>query len=80
MMLTFSIFLPVDAEDKICSRYGVQLAAITALDRSYYLNPCPTRNERANYALRQAQLEELRFRFYAEHATLVAHCRDFSRS
>ena len=82
-MLTFSIFLAVHIEDKA---YAAELAEIAALDRSYYLNPCPTRTDRSNYAARQAHLEELRFQFYAkidqshESHRIVAQCRRLSRS
>jgi hypothetical protein len=56
----------METEDQLCYRYEKQLAAIAALDRLYYLNPSPTLAERAEYAARQYQLENVRSRYYAE--------------
>jgi hypothetical protein len=55
---------------EICSRYEAELARIATLDRVYYLNPCPSRAERTNYAIRQSELEALRYQLYAELAAL----------
>lgn len=59
----------METEDQICRRYEAELAAIAALDRSYYSNPSPTVAERAHHAARQVQLENTRSRFYAELAS-----------
>lgn len=74
-------------EDQSSIRYEAELAAIARLDRAYYLNPCPSRTERSNYAARQVQLEKLRSRFYAELAASRQHgpnrlcrCRSIIRS
>jgi hypothetical protein len=56
----------MDMEREIRIRYEAELAAIAALDRSYYLNPDPSRADRLNYATRQDQLVALRSRLYAE--------------
>lgn len=60
-------------ERYICNRYAAELAAIEVLDRRYYLTPDPTRADRAAYARRQATLDYMRFRFYAELARLEQH-------
>ena len=65
-------------EDQLCRRYEAALAAIATLDRRYYLNPCPSRAERCDYAARQDLLEEIRSRLYAELA-LLRHIRQFRR-
>lgn len=62
----------MEAEDQICKRYEAAFAAIAALDRRYYLNPCASVVERRDYAVRQSQLQEIRSRFYAE----LAVCRN----
>lgn len=62
----------METEDLICARYEAELAVIAVLDRLCYLNPCPTRSDRAAYAARQDQLGDIRSRFYAELA-LVAN-------
>lgn len=59
----------METEDQICRRYEAEIAAISVLDRRYYLNNSAFLDERRNYAARQAQLEETRMRFYAELAT-----------
>lgn len=59
----------METEEEICKRYEAVFAAIATLDRRYYLNPAASTAERRDYAARQAQLEELRSRFYAELAT-----------
>lgn len=51
-------------------RYAAELAAIAALDRDYYLKATPTLADRAGYFTRQAHLEELRARLYAELSTV----------
>lgn len=61
----------METEAEICRRYEAELSAIAALDRCYYLAPCPTRSDRADYAARQNQLQGIRSRFYAE----LAHAR-----
>jgi uncharacterized protein YaeQ len=75
----------MDWEDQIAQRYEPKLAAIAKLDRAYYLNPSPTVAERAEYALRQEQLERLRLRLYAELSFLderrrLRRCRCLIRS
>jgi hypothetical protein len=70
-MLFRGTYCRVNSEFEICERYGAELASIAALDRCYYVTPCPTRLERAMYARRQVQLAEARVRFYAE----LAACR-----
>jgi len=60
----------VDLEAETCKRYEAELAAIAALDRAYYLNATPTPAERGSYVRRQAHLEEIRARFYAELSTV----------
>lgn len=62
----------METEGQLCARYQKQMAAIAALDRRYYLNPCPTIAERRNYATRQAQLEAIRSLLYADLAALRA--------
>ena len=74
----------MNTENVICQRYEAELAAIAALDRCYYLAACPGRSERAAYAIRQAQLENTRTRFYAELTALkqvgqFRHCRSVIR-
>lgn len=61
----------MEMEHEICARYEPELAAIAALDRSYYLNPSASVDERRDYAARQILLEEIRSRLYAE----LAACR-----
>jgi hypothetical protein len=56
----------MEAKDQICKRYEAAFTAIAALDRRYYLNPCASVVERRDYAMRQAQLQEIRSRLYAE--------------
>lgn len=56
----------VDSEDRLCERYEAKLSASAAIDPRSYLNPCPSRQERSEYAARQEQLQDLRLRFYAE--------------
>jgi hypothetical protein len=58
----------MDWKDHVCERYEAELAAIARLDRAYYFNPCPDLTERSAYAARQAELEEIRSRLYAELA------------
>lgn len=60
----------METEAQICRRYEAELASIAALDHHYYLNPCPTRSDRADYAARQDQLQSIRSRFYGELASL----------
>lgn len=50
----------------ISRRYARKLEAIAALDRAYYANPSPSLIERADYYQRQAVLERMRLRLYAE--------------
>lgn len=77
----------METEHHLCVRFEAELAAIAALDRAYYLNPCPTLAERRNYAARKLQLEEVRSRFYREfemcHQVLVStfyrRCRSIIR-
>ena len=76
----------METEYEICKRYAAQLAAIAALDRSYYLNPCANRTDRSDYAARQNYLQEMRFQFYADLASLQhngfvphRHCRSLIR-
>jgi len=73
----------METEDQICRRYEAELAAITALDRRYYLKRCPTTIERRAYAERQAYLEYVRSRFYAELTACrfdyFLHIRPFRR-
>lgn len=71
----------METEDQICRRFEAELAAIAVLDRRYYLNPSPTLAERAEYAARQFQLENVRSRFYAELGALreFRRCRLFAR-
>ena len=66
-------------ERQICERYEHEMAAITTLDRRYYLNPCPSVVARSDYAARQAQLEALRLRLYADLADFrrFKRCRSF---
>ena len=47
-------------------RYAARLEAIAALDRVYYATPSPNLVERADYYQRQAVLERIRLRLYAE--------------
>ena len=60
----------MNLEAETCKRYEAELAAIAALDRAYYLNPTPTAAERGSYVRRQAHLEEVRARFYAQLSTV----------
>lgn len=53
-------------ESSICRRYSVELQEIARLDRAYYRNPSPSLAERAKYNERQEELEQIRFRLYAE--------------
>jgi hypothetical protein len=69
--------LPMEAENRIFARYYTELAAIATLDRCYYLKSCPTSDERRDYALRQAKLEEMRTRFYSELASAYESSRTF---
>jgi hypothetical protein len=57
---------PTESEVAICERYAAKLEAIAALDRSYYETPSPSGLERAEYYQRQAVLERMRLRLYAE--------------
>jgi hypothetical protein len=66
VLLTAITSLVMDTEREIRIRYEAKFAAIAALDRSYYLNPAPSRAERLNYATRQDHMAELRSRLYAE--------------
>ena len=75
-------------ENQISKRYERELAAIAVLDRAYYLNPCPSRVDRSNYAARQEQMHAIRSKFYAELAAARAsdvgvriprRCRFFAR-
>jgi hypothetical protein len=47
-------------------RYATKLEAIAALDRTYYATLSPSLVERAEYYQRQAVLERMRLRLYAE--------------
>ena len=58
------------SEREIYADYKAELAVICALDRSYYLNVCPTRADRSNYYTRQDHLKEIRSRFYPELAAV----------
>jgi hypothetical protein len=60
-------------EDQICRHYESELARIAALDRRYYLVPCPSLADRAEYAARQAELEQIRARFCPKNASLRQH-------
>ena len=62
----------MDLEDRIRKSYARELAAIAVLDRAYYLNPCPSRADRSNYAARQEQAQAIRSKFYAELAAARA--------
>ncbi len=53
-------------ESEIFAQYEAELAAIAELDRSYYLNPSPTRAERAGYQQRLEQAEQIRSRLHTE--------------
>lgn len=57
-------------EAEVYKRYEAEMAAIAALDQAYYVNTTPTPAERADYIKRQAQLEQVRSRFYAELRTV----------
>lgn len=63
----------METEDEICTRYEAELAAIAALDRRYYLNRSAGVADRAAYAARQARLEHVRLRLYAELDALRSH-------
>ena len=77
----------METEHQLCQRYEAELASIAALDYLYYRNPSPTLPERRDYAARQAQIEELRSRFYTEFQVLhelsviplQRRCRSFIR-
>ena len=56
----------METESQLCARYEAELASIAAVDRRYYLSPCPTLAERQDYAARQLQLEEIRSCFYVD--------------
>lgn len=57
---------PGAAESAIFKRYAAKLEAIAALDQVYYATPSPGLVERADYYQRQAVLERVRLRLYAE--------------
>lgn len=78
MLLLYSSVTAMKNEDQICRQYEAELASIAILDRSYYLNPHPSRTERSDYAARQERLEEIRLRLYAELASL-RYVRQFRR-
>ena len=61
----------METEAQICRHYESEFARIAALDRRYYLIPCPSLADRADYAARQAQLENTRSLFYAELAAFL---------
>jgi hypothetical protein len=65
----------VKTERQICKGYEDEMATIAALDHRYYLNPCPSRDERSAYAARQTQWKASRLRFYAD----LADFRRFKR-
>lgn len=50
----------------IFKRYAAKLEAIASLDRAYYATPSPSLAERAEHYQRQAVLERMRLRLYAE--------------
>lgn len=50
----------------IVERYAAKLEAIASLDRAYYAKLSPSLIERADYYQRQAVLERIRLRLYAE--------------
>jgi hypothetical protein len=50
----------------VFGRYAAKLETIAALDRAYYAKPSPSLIERADYYQRQAVLERIRLRLYAE--------------
>lgn len=68
----------METEDRILARFEAELATIAALDRLYYLNLCPSADDRREYAARQIKLEGTRFRFYAELA-YIRRCRQLRR-
>lgn len=63
----------METEAEICTLYAGELAAIAALDHSYYLKPGPTRADRSNYHARQDRLEEMRSRFYVLLYARIVH-------
>jgi hypothetical protein len=77
----------METEYQICKRYEAEFAAIAALDRRYFLTPSASLAARRDYAARQARLEEMRSRLYAElalcrerdAAPLFRRCRSFIR-
>ena len=71
----------MNAEQRICKRYEMEMAAIAAADRRYYLNSFPSRAERCDYATRRALLEELRVRLYEDLMDIrrFQRCRTFMR-
>lgn len=76
----------METEDQICRRYEAAFAAIAALDRRYYQASSASLQDRRQYAERQAKIEELRSRFYAELAMCrerrvhpFRRCRSFTR-
>ena len=52
--------------DAIFKRYAAKLETIAALDRAYFVNSSPSLAERTRYYKRQAVLERIRLRLYAE--------------
>lgn len=60
----------METEHQLCIQFEAEFASIAALDRVYYLSPCPTLDERRSYAARQDYREELRSQLYAELAVL----------
>lgn len=54
------------AESAVFKRYAPKLEAIAALDRAYYATPSPSLIERTDYYQRQAVLQRIRLRLYAE--------------
>jgi len=64
----------MDTEPQICRFYEAEMAAIAALDRGYYLTQSPTVADRRAYAIRQAQLDKIRARFFTELARIREQC------
>ena len=62
----------MDTEDQVFQRFDAKLETIAALDRRYYLNPLPTKLDRAAYAMRQDYLQNMRERFYEQLGQLRA--------
>lgn len=54
------------AETAVFTRYAAKLEAIAALDRVYYATRSPSLVARADYYQRQAVLQRIRLRLYAE--------------